>query len=73
MARAAIGPLREDHSVKLNLSPMDILQRAQTGIRLSGIVGPPLDSGILCPDWKSNTLIRLEHHLVGHFPSKVCP
>jgi hypothetical protein len=45
-----IGPFSADHSVKVNLSPMDILQRAQMGMRLSGIVGPPLDSGILWPD-----------------------
>ena len=52
---------------------MDKLQRAQMGTRFVVIVLPPLESGILWPAWKSQTLIILWHQGVLHLASKVFP
>jgi len=52
---------------------MDKLQRAQIGTRFVVIVLPPLESGILWPAWKSQTLIILWHQGVLHLASKIFP
>jgi hypothetical protein len=43
------------------------------GTRLSMVVGPPLDSGMLCPHSKFQTLIVFEHHEVLHFALNISP
>lgn len=52
---------------------MDKLQREQMGTRFSGVKEPPLESGVLWPAWKSQTLIVLWHQGVLHLASKVLP
>lgn len=49
--------LMEVHSLNVYLLLILLLQREHNGMRFSGVVGPPLDSGILWPDWKSKTVI----------------
>ena len=51
---------------------MDRLHRAQRGFKLSIVVAPPFDSGMLCPTWKSNAFILFLHHLIGHFTWNLC-
>ena len=55
------------------LSPILVLHRSHIGMRFSIDVSPPLLSGILCPVWKLNVLIRFSHHTIGHFASNVFP
>ena len=50
-----------------------MLHRPQIGNRLSNVVFPPLLSGMLCPHWKSKTLIRFLHQVTLHFPSNFSP
>ena len=61
------------HSSNVNFAPILRLHRGQRGTKLEIVVAPPFDSGILCPDSKSNTVILVVHHVVGHFPSKTRP
>ncbi len=62
-----------NHSWMVYESPMDKLQRLHRGIKFSTLVGPPCDSGILCPQWKSNTFMGFSHHGVEHLVSNTFP
>jgi hypothetical protein len=61
------------HSSNVNFEPILRLHRGHKGTRFSIVVGPPFDSGMLCPDSNSNTVIFVEHQVVGHFPSNTLP
>lgn len=52
---------------------MDELHREQIGRKFKISVDPPLLSGILCPLWKSNTVIRFLHHRTTHLDSNFFP
>jgi hypothetical protein len=55
------------------LFPIDWLQRLQMGTRFWSVVGPPFDSGILCPAWAVKTVIEFGHQLVAHLASNTRP
>jgi hypothetical protein len=54
-------------------SPILRLHSPQIGIKLSIVVFPPLDSGMLCPTSNANTDISRVHHWMGHFDENVLP
>ena len=61
------------HSSMVYWLPILRLHRPQIGTRLSTVVLPPLLSGMLCPHWKSKTLIWFVHHVTLHLLSKRWP
>ena len=57
------------HSVIVYWLPIDKLHREHIGFKLVISVLPPWLSGILCPTWKSNTLIVFWHQSIKHLCS----